>query len=760
MTTQRSDTLAEQLAQDAEKALRASEQALLEFKTAVEQSADGIALTDLNGYVRFVNDAWARMHGSSVDEPIGQHLGIFHTKEQLEMEVIPFTERVLAGGSGEGDVGHVRKDGTTFTASMVVTLLTGADRTPFGFIATIRDVSERKALEKALKEKERTVRGILDESLHFVGLLTPDGMFVDGNRTALEFAGIKLSDILGKPFWETPWWTHSSELQERLRQAIQRAGQGETSRMEVMLAAADGSLHWVDFSLKPVKDEAGEVAFLIPEARDITEQKHVAEALRVSQMHYKTLFDASSDAILLRSPDRTVISANRAAVVLFGYHDEEELKSSTPANLYAEYQPDGSLSSDKAPRMAEIALRDGSYSFEWKYRRKDGTEFLANVLWTKMELEGKPILLTTVRDITQQKQAEEDQAKAAAEIQYLYDNAPCGYHSIDADGVIVRINDTELSLLGYSREEIVGKKNFGDLLTTESLKVFKREFPDLKERGSVSDIEFDMVRKDGTLMPVLTNAAAIRDSAHNFLVGYTSIFDITDRRRAELELRKLTVAVEQSPSIIVITDLQGCIEYVNPQFTKLTGYTLDEARGQNPRILKSGRTPPEEYDRLWKTILSGHQWRGEFYNKKKNGDYYWEQAVIGPVTNADGVCINFIAVKEDITERKLIEQDAREAKELLRKSEEKYRILFESSRYAIMSIEPPSWKYTSANPAALKLFGVKTEEEFMCCEPWKLSPERQPDGRASDEKAKEMIEEAVCEGSNFFEWTHKRITGD
>jgi len=137
--------------------------------------------------------------------------------------------------------------------------------------------------------------------------------------------------------------------------------------------------------------------------------------------------------------------------------------------------------------------------------------------------------------------------------------------------------------------------------------------------------------------------------------------EIVERKRAENELRKLTIAVEQNPASIVVTDREGRIEYANPKFTRLTGYTLDEVRGKTSRILKSGHTPPEEYERLWRTILSGREWRGEFHNQKKDGSFYWEAAVIAPMTDAEGIVSHFVAVKEDITARKRLEEDVRKA---------------------------------------------------------------------------------------------------
>ena len=132
--------------------------------------------------------------------------------------------------------------------------------------------------------------------------------------------------------------------------------------------------------------------------------------------------------------------------------------------------------------------------------------------------------------------------------------------------------------------------------------------------------------------------------------------EIEVRERAEEELIKLSSAVKQSPSIVVITDTEGNIEYVNPKFTKVTGYTSDEVIGKNPRILKSGETSQEEYKQLWKTITSGKVWQGEFHNKKKDGELYWEFASISPIKDSKGKITHFLAVKEDITERKISDE--------------------------------------------------------------------------------------------------------
>ncbi|MCS7314132.1 MAG: PAS domain S-box protein [Bryobacterales bacterium] len=166
---------------------------------------------------------------------------------------------------------------------------------------------------------------------------------------------------------------------------------------------------------------------------------------------------------------------------------------------------------------------------------------------------------------------------------------------------------------------------------------------------------------------------------------------------AEETLRKFIRGVEQSPACVVITDAEGRIEYVNPKFTELTGYAPEEVYGRNPRVLKSGHTPPEEYKRLWETILAGGQWCGEFLNRKKNGELYWEWARISPVHGPDGTITHFIAVKEDITERKRFDREIQQVNQRL-------RAVIETCPLAICTLDSEG-KVTSWNGAAQRIFG-------------------------------------------------------
>ena len=163
-------------------------------------------------------------------------------------------------------------------------------------------------------------------------------------------------------------------------------------------------------------------------------------------------------------------------------------------------------------------------------------------------------------------------------------------------------------------------------------------------------------RKDGTSFPVEYVSTPILEKDRP--TGAVVVFsDITRRKDSEARGRKLTRAVEQSPVSIMITDLLGNIEYVNPRFTQITGYSSEEMVGQNPRILKSGETPPDRYAKLWSTITAGGEWQGEFHNRKKNGELYWEDVSISPILDANGQITHYLAVKEDVTARKRAEAE-------------------------------------------------------------------------------------------------------
>lgn len=178
--------------------------------------------------------------------------------------------------------------------------------------------------------------------------------------------------------------------------------------------------------------------------------------------------------------------------------------------------------------------------------------------------------------------------------------------------------------------------------------------------------------------------------------------ELAERKIIEQKLRKLAQAIEQSPTSIVITDLDGKIEYVNPSFSQITGYSFEEATGQNPRILKTDQTRPRIHIELWQALKEGKEWRGEFVNRKKDGSVYYENAIIRPVFDENGIATNYLAIKEDITHRKKIEAE-------LRKSEQRFSALFNQTHDAVFILDL-NGQHLAANQRAAHMLGYRLDE--------------------------------------------------
>ena len=231
---------------------------------------------------------------------------------------------------------------------------------------------------------------------------------------------------------------------------------------------------------------------------------------------------------------------------------------------------------------------------------------------------------------------------------------PEGVAITDLDENLVFVNDELAAMLGYEYQELIGMSIF-DLIPEREKPLLERESAK-RVVGVSSGYNMVMVRKDGGEIIVRVSGVPRRDEEDNVVGTMAVVIDITAEREQELELQKLSRAIEASPTSVVITNIDGIMEYVNPKFAELTGYTSAEALGKNPRILKSDRTPPETYDDLWATLTAGKVWQGRFVNRKKNGELYWEEASISPVFDPTGKATHYVAVKEDITRNVIAEE--------------------------------------------------------------------------------------------------------
>lgn len=241
---------------------------------------------------------------------------------------------------------------------------------------------------------------------------------------------------------------------------------------------------------------------------------------------------------------------------------------------------------------------------------------------------------------------------AASEMRYrrLFETAKDGILILDAEtGLVVDANPFITDLLGYSLEICLGK-HIWDLGFLKSIAENKAKFLELQQKDYVRYEDLPMETAQGKTVHVefVSNVYLVGNSR----VIQCNIRDITERKAIADQLRKLSLVIEQSPESIIIADLSGNIEYVNAAFLRTTGYAMEEVIGRNPRILKSGKTPPETYVSLWHELSNGRTWRGELINRRKDGSEYTESASVAPIRQTDGHISHYVAVKEDVTERK------------------------------------------------------------------------------------------------------------
>ncbi len=252
-------------------------------------------------------------------------------------------------------------------------------------------------------------------------------------------------------------------------------------------------------------------------------------------------FDNSPIGMVVTSTGGRLLRVNRALCEMLGYTHDELVQADWPALTHPD---DVAPTWELVRRLLEGTVTSGR--IEKRYLAKDGHVVRADLSSSLLrDGDGKPLYLVThIVDVTARRQAEEERRLAAAEILDLYDNAPCGYHSLGPDGTILRMNATELAWLGYSREELVGR-NFAGLFTPESLERFRTEFPEFKERGWVNDLLFDLVRKDGSLLPVIVSATAVHDASGSYLMSRSTVFVDTLRKQAVRELEQYRDQLEE-----------------------------------------------------------------------------------------------------------------------------------------------------------------------------------------------------------------------
>lgn len=518
---------------------------------------------------------------------------------------------------------------------------------PQKMFGVIREITQRKKNQLAIETQRRFLHDLVENSNAVIFAKDLHYRYHLINRKWEEVTGQSREKALGRADAEL----FSQEAAERYRTVdAQVVEAGEAVIVEETVTDRTTVRTFLS-SRFPVRDGLGQITGVCGIATDITALKQAEEELRISRAR---LNEAQRIARLGNweldlKTDRLLWSDEIFRIFEI---DPEQFDASYEAFLAAIHPDDR-----EEVNRSYLQSLEARMPFEITHRllMPDGRiKFIHQRGETLYSAAGHPLRsLGTVQDVTAQEQARLTLANREAILQQIIGQAVDSIALIDAEtGKFVEFNESAHRALGYTREEFA-QLTVPDIDAVQDRDEIHAHFAHMSEpTGRV--IESQHRTRTGEIRDVRISARSVVIDGRGYLVALWS--DITNQRRAEAHLRKLSRAIEQSPASIVITDLSGAIEYVNPRFCQLTGYSAEEVIGQTPRVTKSGLMPKSIYDELWKTITSGQVWRGEIVNRKKNGEHFTELVVVTPVQDEFGRPTHFVGLKEDITARKATEQ--------------------------------------------------------------------------------------------------------
>ncbi|WP_013322602.1 PAS domain S-box protein [Gloeothece verrucosa] len=400
-------------------------------------------------------------------------------------------------------------------------------------------------IEEALKKSQARLSGILKIASDAIVSVDHQQKIILFNQEAEKVFGYSVKEVLGKPLS----LLLPEKFQLKHHQWVNNFAQSGTlkrpmgKRLEIWGRRQDASEFPAEASISRL--EIGGEIILTVILQDISERKQAQEQLN----QINCALENAVEGISRLDTQGRYLMVNKAYAALLGYQPQEIIGKEWQITIHPSEQ-------DKMKLAYQTMLTQGKVEAEVKGVRKDGSVFYKQVTMISAYDQQKQFIghYCFAKDITERKQADEILKKYAQDFTDLYNHAPCGYHSLDENGLLVQINDTELNWLGYTREQLLGKVKFYELLTPESREVFSQNFERFKQRGWVKALEFELLRANGTVMPVMLNATAVKDSQGNYLISRSTIFDITKRKQAELELQKAqkeAIAANRAKSIFL-----------------------------------------------------------------------------------------------------------------------------------------------------------------------------------------------------------------
>jgi PAS domain S-box-containing protein len=653
----------------------------------IESSLNPIAVSDLQGNLTYVNPAFFKLLGyNSCSEIIGKPVAEFWHSGKTASEII---EAIKLNGGWTGELEAQKKDGSVFDILVSASMVKDLSGEPVAMLASFADITVSKHAVKIQSASETSYRELFNNVNDAIYIQDEKGTFLDVNEGAVKMYGYPYEVLVGK----SPSFVSAPGKNDMVAIAamIDKAFAGEPQQFEFWGLRSNGEIFPKEVRL--VNGTYFGKKVNIAMAQDITERKQAEVALQTSERRFRELIELAVDGILIGSPEGVIIQANTYMQKLTG----RTLKNLIGIKINELF--DQNTLKNK-PLRYDLLKKDKTVISERDILRRDGKNVPIE-MHTKMMPDGT--YQSIIRDIAERKKSEETLRQSEEKYKSLVESTSDIIWETDADGLYRYVSPQFELILDYKPEETIGKSPY-DFISDELLSEINARIDSTEENTLPFYLLVNKFKhRDGHLVQVETSGVPVYDQAGK-ISGYRGVSrDISKRYLAEKELRKLSAVVQQSPNTIIITDLNGKMEYINPAGCNTSGYSLNELIGKSPAIFKSGETNQEVYKSLWHALNAGKEWKGIFYNRKKNGEHFCESASIVPIKDAEGKITHYLGIKEDISKRL-------QSETALKESEERYRELFEASPDAIILADIDTGLLVDANTAACNMLGRPLDE--------------------------------------------------
>ena len=627
---------------EAEKRIRRSERRMRRF---VDHVPDALFIHDAKGKIIDVNKRACSSLGYSRKELLSLNI-LDIERDYSAADGRDMIRRILQSNNPLTFSGTNQcKDGRTFPIEAKVNVLEKGEK-PL-FVTVVRDISDRLHQQRRLQDKRDLLRVIIDSIPDIICIKDGQGRWLLANSFDLHLFGLEGVSYRGKTDIELAAYTPlCKEAFFHCRKSDAAAWRKKAPlRSNETIPAEDGIFRVFDVYKIPLFHADGSRKALVVIGRDITEQKRIEEK-------YRILFEQSPLACLSSSPTGEIRVVNQAVTDIIGYRADELVGKKIIDFMIPESRE---LFCRHYPRFLQGESFSGN---DYEIYRADGSKARIQVTAAVIRDDaGEPIAVqSVVVDVTRQRYIEEQVRENEARYRQLFERAPVGIVHFDTNLHVTDCNDNYLKIMHADREKMIGLdiRKMRDKRVLPVLEVTLEGKEGRWEGAYQSTISNKTVH-------VLARTAPLYDGQGIIQGGMALVEDISRRKQAQEEKYRLMSAIDQALETIVITDIGGRIEYVNPAFEKMTGYSAAEVQGKNPRILKSGRHDKAFYKEMWQTLRSGRVWKGHIVNKRKDGTFFEEDASISPVRNQEGKIINYVAVKRDVTEEVALKKQLNQA---------------------------------------------------------------------------------------------------